>query len=68
MEVIIDSVADAGANAWVGRSFADAPDVDALVYVTGNKRTPLAPGQIVPVEIVGHREYDLIGVAIGAPR
>ncbi len=68
MEVILDKVVDEKANVWLGRSFADAPDVDAVVYVTGQKRHPLAAGQLVPVEIVGHRDYDLIAAAIGAPR
>lgn len=68
MEVILDKVVDASANVWLGRSFADAPDVDAAVFVTGQNRHPLAAGQIVPVEIVGHRDYDLIAAAIGPPR
>lgn len=68
LEVMIDKVVDAEKNVWLGRSFADAPDVDALVYVTGSKRQPLAAGTIVPVEIVGHQEYDLVAVAVGAPR
>ncbi len=68
LEVILDKVVDPAANVWIGRSYADAPDVDAAVYVTGQKRKPLAAGQIVPVEIVGHRDYDLIAAAIGTPR
>ncbi len=68
VEVIIDKEIDGTKNVWLGRSFADAPDVDAVVYVTGRKRTPLAPGHIVPVEIVGHRDYDLIAAAVGNPR
>lgn len=68
MEVMIDKVVDADRNVWLGRSYADAPDVDALVYVTGQKKKPLAAGQLVPVEIVGHRDYDLIAAAVGNPR
>ena len=68
MEVMIDKVVDADRNVWIGRSYADAPDVDALVYVTGQKKKPLAQGQLVPVEIVGHRDYDLIAAAVGNPR
>ena len=68
MEVIIDKPVDENANVWIGRTFADAPDVDALVFVTGRKKQPLAAGQIVPVEIVGSRDYDLIAAAIGNPR
>ncbi len=68
LDVIIDKVVDAEKNVWLGRSFADAPDVDALVYVTGTKRQPLRSGAIVPAEIVGHKDYDLIAAAVGAPR
>ncbi len=68
MEVILDKEVDASRNVWLGRSYADAPDVDALVYVTGQKKKLLQPGQIVPVEIVGHRDYDLVAAAIGHPR
>jgi len=68
LEVLIDKVVDAEKNVWLGRSFADAPDVDAVVFVTGNKRQPLRSGAIVPVEIVGHKDYDLIAAAVGSPR
>lgn len=68
MEVMIDKVVDADRNVWLGRSYADAPDVDALVYVTGQKKKLLTQGQLVPVEIVGHRDYDLIAAAVGNPR
>ena len=47
--------------AWVGRTFADAPDVDPVVYVTGDH---LEAGQIVPCEIVATKDYDLIAVPI----
>lgn len=68
LEVLIDKEIDASKNVWLGRTYADAPDVDATVYVTGRKRSSLAPGQIVPVEIVGHRDYDLIAAAVGNAR
>jgi len=51
-----------GQKAWIGRSFADAPDVDGVVYVTGKK---LRPGQIVSCEMVASKDYDLVGVAVG---
>ena len=49
----------------MGRSYADAPEVDGVVYVTGEG---LAPGQIVPCEIVATRGYDLIGAAVARRR
>ena len=65
MEVLLDGPVPGEATAWIGRSYADAPDVDGVVYVTGDG---LAAGQIVPCEIVARREYDLIGAACGPPR
>lgn len=67
-EVILDRPIDEDKNVWLGRSFADAPDVDASVYVTGQERRPLRAGQLVPVEIVGHQDYDLVAAAVGAAR
>lgn len=68
LDVLVDKVVDQERNVWLGRSFADAPDVDALVYVTGQPHKPLTAGKIVPTEIVGHKDYDLIAAAIGSPR
>ena len=66
-DVILDRPLPDGENVWIGRSYADAPDVDGLVFVTGGRRR-LATGQIVPCEIVASRDYDLVGVAVGPPR
>lgn len=68
VEAIIDKAVDEANNVWLGRTFADAPDVDAAIFVTGQPNRPLGPGQIVPVEVVGSKDYDLIGAAVGAPR
>jgi ribosomal protein S12 methylthiotransferase len=65
VDVLIDGPVPGERNAWVGRSYADAPDVDGVAYVTGKK---LRPGQIVPCEIVASQEYDLVAVATGKPR
>ncbi len=65
IEVILDVPVEGQANAWIARSHADAPDVDSVVYVTGEG---LSSGQIVPVEIVQAHEYDLIAAAVGEPR
>ena len=63
--ILIDSCIPDQRNAFVGRSYADAPEVDGVVYVTGEG---LTPGQFVPCEIVAARQYDLIGAAVGAPK
>jgi ribosomal protein S12 methylthiotransferase len=65
LDVIIDSAVPDEPNAWIGRSYADAPDVDGVVYVTGED---LAVGSLVPCEIVARSEYDLVAAAVGKPR
>jgi ribosomal protein S12 methylthiotransferase len=67
LEVILDQAVEGEKNVWVGRSQADAPDVDGLVFVTGDRQR-LKAGDIVPAEIVASQEYDLVGVAAGKPR
>ena len=59
LDVMIDRRVSGGRNAYVGRSYADAPEVDGQVYVTGKG---LLPGQIVACEVVAAKGYDLIGV------
>ncbi|MFQ1648132.1 30S ribosomal protein S12 methylthiotransferase RimO [Aeromonas veronii] len=54
MTVIIDEVDEEGAT---GRSFADAPEIDGLVYLNGE--TGLKPGNMVKVRIDESDEYDL---------
>ena len=61
LDVIIDGRVPGEINAYVGRSYADAPEVDGQVYVTGEN---LTPGQIVGCEIVAARGYDLVGVRV----
>jgi ribosomal protein S12 methylthiotransferase len=65
MEVLLDTAVPGERHAWIGRSHADAPDVDSVVYVTGKK---LAAGQIVPCEIVATSSYDLVGAPVGPAR
>jgi ribosomal protein S12 methylthiotransferase len=64
-EVLIDRDVPGEKHAWIGRSYADAPDVDGVVYVTGQN---LQPGKLVLCEIVATSDYDLVGVAVGKPR
>ncbi len=68
IEVIVDKPLDEANNAWIARSHADAPDVDALVFLTGQPGEIITPGQIVPAEIVGTKEYDLVAAAVGPGR
>ena len=59
LQVLIDEVNEEVA---IGRSYADAPEIDGVVQVYSNK--PLKVGEIVTVEIEEAGEYDLTGSAI----
>jgi ribosomal protein S12 methylthiotransferase len=65
VDVLLDAPVPGERNVFIGRSYADAPDVDGVVYVTGQK---LRPGLIAPCEIVASQEYDLVAAACGKPR
>ena len=61
-DVLIDAVDDTGA---VGRSYADAPEIDGLVHVDGGD--DLAVGDMVSVTITDADDYDLFGVPSAGP-
>src|SRR5699024_11527898 len=58
LDVMIEGkVADE--NAYIGRSYRDAPDVDGYVFL--NTDQELMSGDFVRARITGAYEYDLIG-------
>jgi ribosomal protein S12 methylthiotransferase len=59
-EVLIDGPAPGEKNRWLGRTFADAPDVDGVTYVRG---AHLESGDLVSCEIVAADGYDTEAVA-----
>ncbi|HTF95662.1 MAG TPA: 30S ribosomal protein S12 methylthiotransferase RimO [Cellvibrio sp.] len=56
LQVLIDEVDEEGA---IGRSFADAPEIDGCVYLNGEEN--VKPGDLVNVLIEHSDEYDLWG-------
>jgi len=54
IDVLIDEVEEEGA---IGRSSADAPEIDGCVYVTTDQA--VKPGDIVRVRVTDSDEYDL---------
>ena len=57
MVMIEGKVADE--NAYVGRTYRDAPNVDGLIFV--NSEEELVSGDFARVRVIGAMEYDLIG-------
>ena len=64
-DVLLDGPLPEEKNVWLGRSYADAPEIDTTVFVTGKG---LKAGQFVPCEIVASQEYDLAAVPVGKAR
>ncbi len=51
---------DPVSEAFYGRSYADAPDIDGKIFFTSKKK--IAEGEFVSVKITEVLDYDLIGV------
>ena len=49
-------------NAYVGRTYKDAPNVDGLIFI--NTKEELMSGDFAKVRVTGALEYDLIGELI----
>lgn len=54
VDVLIDEVDEGG---YIGRSSADAPEIDGNVYVTSE--ATLQPGDLIKVKVTDSDEYDL---------
>jgi ribosomal protein S12 methylthiotransferase len=58
-KVLIDAI---DGELAIGRSMADAPEIDGLVQVQDGAEHGLKPGQFVDVRIMGSDEHDLFGL------
>lgn len=58
LDVIVDEIDDEGI---IGRTKADAPEVDGLVYIENLSGTPVKVGEVIKVTITHSDEYDLWG-------
>lgn len=61
LEVLIEGRVS-GENAYVGRTYRDAPDVDGYIFI--NTEETLMSGDFAKVRVTGACEYDLIGELI----
>ena len=58
IDVIVDEIDDEGI---IGRTKADAPEVDGLVYIKNLSGAPVKVGEFIKVTITHSDEYDLWG-------
>jgi len=60
-DVLVDGPSEDPAFRWEGRTAAQAPEIDGVVYLRDGD---LTPGAFVPVRIVEADGYDLVGVPV----
>jgi ribosomal protein S12 methylthiotransferase len=67
IDVLVDrlAVGDKGARIAIGRSKADAPEIDGVVYVTGVGKK-LLPGEFLRARVVEAQEHDLVAELVAA--
>lgn len=58
LDVIVDEIDDEGI---IGRTKADAPEIDGLVYIENLSGAPVKVGEFIKVTITHSDEYDLWG-------
>ena len=58
LKVIVDEINEEGI---IGRSMADAPEIDGLVYVDNQSQSAVNIGDVISVQITDADEYDLWG-------
>lgn len=64
VEAIVDSPDPEFAGHVLGRTHADAPEIDGVIRIKGKN---LRPGDLVQVKVTAADGYDLVGRAIGEP-
>jgi len=66
MQVLVDKAVSLGKKGGVGRSYADAPEIDGLVHLLPPEKASKTykVGDFVKARIVGTQGHDLVGVPV----
>jgi ribosomal protein S12 methylthiotransferase len=66
MQVLVDSAPALGRKGGVGRSYADAPEIDGTVKLLPPEKASktLKTGEFTKARIVGTQGHDLVGLPI----
>jgi ribosomal protein S12 methylthiotransferase len=67
IEVLIDSELTTQPGTWLARSYAEAPDIDGLVYISSQPDILLQCGKFVSCEVVASNGYDIIAAPVSNP-
>jgi ribosomal protein S12 methylthiotransferase len=65
IDVMIDGPSPEHELVLQGRTQGQAPDIDAVVYLTDCDPADYQPGELIRAEIVDSREYDLVAAPVG---
>jgi ribosomal protein S12 methylthiotransferase len=65
IEVMIDGVSPEHELVLQGRTEGQAPDIDAVVYLTDCDPALHRPGDLIRAQIVDARDYDLVAAPVG---
>ncbi len=63
LTVLVDSI---DGELAIGRSSADAPEIDGLVQIQNGREAGLVPGEFAQVQVMGSDAHDLFGLALDA--
>ena len=66
LQVLVDSAKGAGRQGGVGRSYADAPEIDGVVHLLPPEKISkkIALGEFTKARVVGTEGHDLVAVPI----
>ena len=67
VDVLVDGPSPQHELVLQGRTEGQAPDIDAVVYLTDCDPALYRPGDLIRARIVGSRDYDLIAAPVGVP-
>ncbi|MEY4447300.1 MAG: ribosomal protein methylthiotransferase RimO, partial [Pseudomonadota bacterium] len=66
MKVLIDGVSALGKKGGVGRTYADAPEIDGVVHLLPPEKLSKVckAGEFTKVQIVDTQGHDLVGIPV----
>lgn len=67
IEVLVDSELTTQPGTWLARSYAEAPDIDGIVYISSQPDILLQSGKFVSCEVVASNGYDIIAAPVSNP-
>jgi ribosomal protein S12 methylthiotransferase len=66
MKVVVDKAVSLGKKGGVGRTYADAPEIDGVVHIQPPEKASKTykVGDLISVRILGAQGHDLVGIPV----